>query len=116
MQGSTKAHCPASRAIARIHQPRQAALALARVEAEQGNTTAAVQDLELARQRARRDGDTEALREVATVAEEIGDLMAKRGQEPEAEDSWSVAYGVFLELEDRTAVKRLRDKFARVRR
>jgi predicted Ser/Thr protein kinase len=100
--------------------PVEQRLALARVEAEQGNTTAAVQDLELARQRARRDGDTEALREVATVAEEIGDLMAARGQDPEAfEDSWSVAYDILIDMHDEEAGQaraRLRRKFAEAKR
>jgi serine/threonine protein kinase len=87
--------------------PIEQTLVLAKAEARDGDTRSAVDYLELARKRARQEGDREALQMVAETAEQLGHVAMERGDGRSARESWSIAHGVFLELGDADALERL---------
>lgn len=96
--------------------PVDGALDLARIEAKEGAAKDAVQYLELALSRATRDRDGEAMRRVADVSIDVGTALARRGLMDEASKSWGVARDVFMDLNDREGLARLREVVAENRR
>ncbi|MFV8755989.1 serine/threonine protein kinase [Nannocystaceae bacterium ST9] len=92
--------------------PVEQTLALARIEAREGSTRSAVDYLELARTRARRDGDVEALRLIASEAEQLGYILKDRGDENGVADCWTVALDVYIELGDQEAADRVAEAYS----
>jgi len=99
-------------------QPRAVAqtLALAVEAARAGHPDSAIQYLELARSRARVDGDELALRDVAAQAEALGDVFDLDGDKVRARMCWYIAGDVLARLPNPTeSLERLAFKRTRSR-
>jgi predicted Ser/Thr protein kinase len=81
-------------------------LLLAEQEARDGDPDSAVQFLELAQSRARRDGDVDGLRRVAEAAVRAGESLRDRGQRKHALDCLGIAADVYFHVNDREAYLR----------
>jgi serine/threonine protein kinase len=82
-------------------------LELAERAAERRDGVAAVQNLELAMRQGKLDGDEEALREIAIVAEQLGGDFLDAGERVAAHDSWWVASECYSLLGDEESAARV---------
>ncbi|MFV8749497.1 serine/threonine-protein kinase [Nannocystaceae bacterium ST9] len=82
-------------------------LALADEALSEGLPDSTIEFLELARLRAHADHDPHARRAVAVEAERLGTALNDQGDEARAGKCWSIAYEIYVELDDAESVARL---------